>query len=42
MKYKSTNGKQFEKAFDAVQYAMISGVKIQIINSKGKFVRWLC
>lgn len=40
MKYKSTNGIGFEKAFDAVQYAMNSGVKVGIYNN-GNFVRWL-
>ena len=41
MKYKSTNGIEFAKAFDAVQYAMLSGVKVGIYNNKGNFVRWL-
>lgn len=40
MKYKSTSGIEFAKAFDAVQYAMLSGVKVGIYN-KGNFVRWL-
>lgn len=40
MNYKSTNGIEFEEAFDAVQYAMNSGVKVGIYN-KGNFVRWL-
>lgn len=40
MKHKSTNGKEFAKAFDAVRYAMNSGVKVGIYN-KGDFVRWL-
>ena len=40
MKYKSTNGIEFAKAFDAVQYAMLSGVKVGIYKN-GNFVRWL-
>ena len=41
MKYKSTNGKEFAKAFDAVQYAIVSGVKVGIYKN-GEFLRWLC
>lgn len=40
MKYKSTSGIEFAKAFDAVQYAMNSGVKVGIY-SNDKFLRWL-
>lgn len=40
MKYKSTNSMEFNKAFDAVKYAMNSGVKIGIFKGD-KFLRWL-
>lgn len=38
MKYKSTNGIEFAKAFGAVQYAMNSGVKVGICKN-GNFYR---
>lgn len=41
MKYKSTSGIEFEKAFDAVQYAFKHAVKVGIYEN-GYFVRWLC
>ena len=40
VKYKSTNGIEFARAFDAVRYAMNIGVKVGIFNN-GKFVRQL-
>ena len=40
VKYKSTNGIEFARAFDVVKYAMNSGTKVGIF-SNGKFVRWL-
>lgn len=41
MKYKSVSGIEFAKAFDAVQYTMLSGVKVGIYKN-GEFLRWLC
>ncbi len=40
MKYKTETGRKFDKAFDAVQYAMNYGVKVGIYKGD-KFLRWL-
>lgn len=41
MKYKSTNGIEFKKAFDAVQFAFRTGLKVGIYDRSGNFKRWL-
>ena len=41
MTYTSTTGIDFKKAFNAVQYAIASGVKAGIYKN-GEFLRWLC
>ena len=40
MTHISTTGIEFKKAFNAVQYAIVSGVKVGIYKN-GEFLRWL-